>query len=653
MSRFFKPNFPSLNRKQSRRSIFKEEFDPDQSIFDNRGPAAEFGLGAMPTSPTPRDVRRLASNHEFVLGALRVPRRLGLWPFIATHMSLIAAFVVGIISAIVAIVYTSLTGKQPLQCPLWAIDCGRTDDWTIENLGTIQGVITLLYFIGVSSLAFVALAFCEAAIWPLLTKQSFTIRGLEVYLATTRGSVLSAPAAAMSIKSTAAGFIYAAAVTVILVPLASLPLVGHAFTPVAESVLLGGQLSRAGGIDELYAQTDPPTSVVAGVLAKYHSWSANPSSEPMPEYRDWYIDRETLAQRGGFSAKAVKLDTSISCTPYQTQQVSREGLWWNAFLTNMTRTNNNSSDPGNKNSSAEIFVRNVPQLTLWADSFDFVTPHQTRTRLVFAALNGSIEGGAQSPYFSTNVSGASAIACEVDMSAHDSILTVGHSASSSELATLSSLATLKTSPSALEGTVLNELLLWFTISPLLASPSVDGTQPMFANSTATNRAIPYTTSSSERNIWSTPGIEDMIRLSIGALAQTTASHLTSGVAHGSPEVLVSYATVKKLDPSRALLLLLLPLLVLVVIVAVGFWSTYIHKKEGIPVMRLMGIGEVLKSAQTGYLRAKAGTDAAKTYLPNELGSVVVRYGVDKDGIAGLARGVRDFREEAPARVEFI
>ena len=62
-----------------------------------------------------------------------------------------------------------------------------------------------------------------------------------------------------------------------------------------------------------HTQADPPTSVMVDVLAEYNSWATNPSTEPLPEYRGWYIDRETLSQRGSFSADAIKLQTSINC----------------------------------------------------------------------------------------------------------------------------------------------------------------------------------------------------------------------------------------------------------------------------------------------------------------------------------------------------
>ncbi|KAK0648660.1 hypothetical protein B0T16DRAFT_287356, partial [Cercophora newfieldiana] len=617
-----------LNRSRSHKSIFKEEFDPGRST-----PYEEaIGLGVM-ASPTPREVRRLASDHDFVLGA-QSPRRLGWWAFLATHLSLLAAFGAGAIFVIVAIVYTSTLGRKVLECPAWAPSCDKADSWTVENLGTVQGIITLIYFVGVASLAFVALAFCEGAIWPLLTQQSFSIGQLEAFLSTTRGSVISLPVAAMSVRRLATGLVLLAALAATLIPLASAPLVGFAYTPTWQPVQLESNYTAAGGISELYAQTDPPTSVIAGVLAEYHAWSADPASEPLSEYREWYIDRETLAQRGDFSANALKLDTTINCNPHKIQQLQKDGMWWNAFVTNMTRTNSNSSLPGDKNSTAEVWIRGFPQLTLWADEFVFPSPGRTRTTLIFAALNGSIDNGIWTSLIHPTIAGASAIACDVEITALSSVLTVGSTPVTDPLPTLSSLSDL-TFSSAPGNTALNELLLWFTIAPLLAAPSVDGAQPMFSNSTTSGRAIPFTGTAllpGTTNVWTTEGITDFIRVAIGALAQTTSSVPPSTGTTLAPVAITTTATLKKLSPSRALLLIILPLIVLAIASAVATWSSVVHKREGIPVMRLMGLGEVLKSAQTRYLRDQASTDAAKTYLPSELANVRVRFGVDKEGM---------------------
>ncbi|KAK3385519.1 hypothetical protein B0H63DRAFT_394092 [Podospora didyma] len=596
----------------------------------------------MSSSPTPREVRRLASDHDFVLDARPAPRRLGWWAFVATHLSLPAALCAGLIFVIVAVSYTSTTSKKLLNCPPWALSCDKADEWTIDHLGTIQGIITLIYSIGMAALAFVALALCEVAIWPLLSKQLFTIRGLEAYLSTTRGSVMAVPTALMSIKTPATGLVISCAVTVILLPLAAAPLVGYAFTPTQQSVRLESNYTPGGGISALYAQKDPPTSVIVDVLAVYNPWAKDPSSEPMPTYRDWYIDRQTLCERGTFSAKAVRLQTSISCSPHKLQQLNKNGLWWNAFKTNLTRAN----------SSGEIWVRPFPQLTVWADNFTFLSTHRTKTTLVFAALNGTIDGGAWTLFTLGNMTGASAVACEVDIEAVDDILAVGDVplSDNTNLPVLSSTGNLQTSTSTPNQTGNNEMLLWFTVAPLMAGTGVDGAQPMFYNSTDTNLPLPYTTQIAERNSWTVEGLETFIRMSIGALAQATSSSSTATAQTARNQTITSTILTKKLSPSRALLLLILPFLVIGITTSMACWNVWTHHKGRIPVMRMAGVGEMLKSAQTKWMRDHAATDAAKTFLPNELGGLEVKYGVDKNGIAGLARSTRGFNGNR--RVEF-
>ncbi|KAK3321713.1 hypothetical protein B0H66DRAFT_494292, partial [Apodospora peruviana] len=599
------------------------------------------------SSPTPREVRRLASDHDFVFEASGSPssRRLGWWAFVATHLSLPCALFAGAIFVIVAIVYTSATSKQMLDCPAWAMpgSCNRADDWTVQHLATVQGIITLVYFIGMVALTHVALALCEAAVWPLLAKQVFTIRQLEAYISTTRGSILSAPGALMAIKTAAAGIVLACAITVTLLPLAAPPLVGYAFTPTWMPVQMeSSYISGSGGIGELYAQTDPPTSVMVGVLAKYNAWATDPASEPLPEFRDWYVDRDALSQRGSFSgAAAVRLQTSISCRPHKLQQVNRDGLLWNAFLTNMTRSRNSYQ-------KREIWVRTAPQLTLWVDQFAFVSAHRTQATLIFAALNGTIDGGDWTPAVLGNMTGASSVACEVDVEAMDTMFAVPDQAEGSvppaaaNQAILSSLANLKVSSSAPAETAINEILLWFTAAPLMVGSSVDGTQPMFFNSTDTDRPVPYTSSIKERNTWTKDGIESFIRIAVGALAQATSTTTSSNSNTTMNQTLTSTIKTRKLDPARALLLIILPILAIGIMIGLAWWNACVHAREGVPVMRLAGAGEMLKSAQTSYLREHAATDAAKTYLPNELGGMEIKYGVDKDGIVGLARSVRGF-----------
>ncbi|KAL2145714.1 hypothetical protein VTI28DRAFT_6409 [Corynascus sepedonium] len=631
------PYLPSLSRTRSHRSVFVEEFSSTDS-----SPYPDVDLSNMATSPTPRDIRRLASDHDFVFGAHPTPRRLGWWPFIATHLSLPAALVAGIIFVIVAIVYTSELSKQLLECPQWANSCQRADDWTINNLGTVQGIITMVYMIGMAALAYTALGLCEATVWPLMRMQWFTIKGLNAYLLTIRSSVMSAPAAIMAVRSLAAGVVLVCALAVTLLPFAAPPLVGHAYSPTSQTVELESNYTLGGGITELYAQTNPPTSVMVQVMAKYNAWAMEPLSEPMPTYRDWYIDREVLHERGNFTANAARLRTSISCRPHRVEQLNRDNLWWNAFRTNLTRTSN-PTQTGETSTNAEVWIRPHAQLTLWVDNFEFVSNH-TRSTLIFAALNGTIEGGSSTPLILGNLTTVSSVACDVDVEAVDDVLSIGNTSipsSTTMFPVLSSTGTLTVSPDASQRTQLNELLLWFTVAPLLTGASVDGTQPMFTNSSATGMPLAHTASTSptsdSSNTWTIPGLETFIRLSIGALAQSTIA--TSPSLHNSPiEIEITTTTqTRKLAPARALLLLIPPLAVLALTVALAIYSAGLHARMAVPVMRLAvsDLGEMLKSTQTRWAHDVVGADAAKPYLPHELGLAGVRFDFDEDGVAGF------------------
>ena len=53
-----------------------------------------------------------------------------------------------------------------------------------------------------------------------------------------------------------------------------------------------------------------------------------------------------------------------------------------------------------------------------------------------------------------------------------------------------------------------------------------------------------------------------------------------------------------------------------------------HRKDGIPVMRMAGVGEILKSAQTGYLRELAGTDSARAMPRISMGRMMRRRALE-------------------------
>ncbi|EGS22342.1 uncharacterized protein CTHT_0018660 [Thermochaetoides thermophila DSM 1495] len=628
------PDAIPLRRTRSRRSIFREDFDSQHSTHypDTLNQPA---TTTTPPSPTPRDLRQSAAAHEFVFGGpgQPKPRRLGLWHFLISHVSIIAALVVGIICVVVSIVYTSNLGKRVLECPDWVRECPAADEWTVTHLGTIQGVMTLVYTIGMFALGYVALAFAETAVWAVLQKQSFTLKVLDAFVSATRGKIVAVPAAVLAVRSAIAGIVLLCAVVVSLMPFVGMPLVGWAYTPGLVGKRVESGYVPGGGITEVFVQANPPNSVLAGAMVEYYSWANDPSAEPMPEYRGWYIDRKTLRGRGDFTAQAVKLQTSISCAP---RSLLPENSGENYFFTNMTKTGDNSDQLPQINQD-KVWVHKTPHLAVWVDEFSFLSKQQTRATLIFAAFNGTIDGGATTKVNFGNLENVSSIACDINMTAADDILTVGTNPPSVEdLPLLSSIDTLTLPSSASQDTHLNEFLLWFAVAPVLTAPSVYGNQPSFLNFSATGLPIPYTKLPSdeedyptpEANTWTIAGLTTFVYLSIGAVVQSTLSQT-------GPEPITLTTNVDLLSflSNRTFLLLFPPLLTFTILIFFMIYTTMLHAKHSIPVLRLFSLPELLKSSQTQFLRDIAGVDAAKGYLPaHDLAKTRVRFGVERTGM---------------------
>ena len=145
----------------------------------------------------------------------------------------------------------------------------------------------------------------------------------------------------------------------------------------------------------------------------------------MAQYRDWYIDRKALANRGNMTVKAVRMEKTVSCAGTAVQQIDiadqpNEVI---KFSTKMARHNARGQ---NKYSSDSVQVRTYPALAVWADDFVFEDTYRTSATLVFAALNGSIEGGLGTFVTDKHITELSAIKCNIDIEYVDDVLRVGN-----------------------------------------------------------------------------------------------------------------------------------------------------------------------------------------------------------------------------------
>ena len=168
------------------------------------------------------------------------------------------------------------------------------------------------------------------------------------------------------------------------------------------------------------------------------------------------------------------------------------------------------------------------------------------------------------------------------------------------------------------------------MGPILTGNSVEGAQPMWRSELVGGRRsglpTPYTSTNSDRNDWTIAEIENFIRVSSGAI------NIANARAHPrGPVNLVSQVFTYKMNTSRGRLLAAPPALSLVCGVILAIWSTILHRRCQIPVMRLVSISQLLKSVQTDYITHFASEDAAQIFRPSQLKRMKVKFGL-ADGL---------------------
>lgn len=561
---------------------------------------------------------RAISSHDSASGSLLAERgedgeqqhdsRSLCTAYIATSPAISLSFGAGIIMIIAAIGFTSWLSKQTFTCPEWAVDCHVMDSvaYIRNNITQVQSIVATLYTLGLGALAYSVCAFAETATWPLIKQQHFTLRELDTHLSACRGSIPSITLALRSIRTGETALVLAVLAFTILGNLASPTLVGHVYNKVNETVILQSNYTPGGGIEGRFSQVNPPTSFVPQVATFYSSWSIGISDEPMPEHRDWYIQRLSLSKRGSFAAHAVRVEKSITCRGYRLDQDFRTAL---TIKTNMSA--HNPRDHG-ANHSATVRLRDVAQFTNWVYDYEFPSVNRTRATVVFAALNGRIEQGNWTDLQGAKiVSGASAVACDIEVGFVNDILKVGHTKDpyttfldSNRLSAVENIHDDWPPPDK----SLNEVLLWFAVAPVLCGTSRDGKQPTFYNASDASYAahLPIVDTSRnviENNNWTISGIQHYINVSIGVVSLATARFYIHNQTVMRTEFIQA-----KLDRSRPFLLLILPLLGIASAIVLANWNSWAHKRHRVASVRAAGLAEVAESSKILEFRKMVDED---------------------------------------------
>lgn len=551
------------------------------------------------------------------------------------------------------IIYTLRLGRQYLTCPTWSIDCEVSSfaSWTLKNLALAQGIATVFELGGLVAIAYAMQCISETAIWPLHNNRPLSLDEMDIYLTIARGKIPPLRRMLQLFRSIRSALFLTTTIVATCTPFTAAPLLGYVWARVEATQQIRSSYRVGGGIGRLFAQTNPPVSVGAESLGAYISWSRELSQEPLREYRHWIADRSALIDIGNLTARAVRVQDSIACQPFELIELASPEPDIAAFSTQIDQRNSVSRM---MNSSDHVKVRIAETMAVWADDFSFIHANRSSIVLIFAAFNGSIESGIVSQLSSAaypHSTTISSISCSVDIEFIDDILVIGSGSGiqpSSEIPMLSSIdgihVSFRNSTTNISLNTLNENALWFAAAPVIVCPSVDGAQPMYYKDPARPLNIsstyptgytkaPFQTheSATPNNTWTLAEITDFARVAIGATAMASSQNFRAD--HKEPAIITSQIYTRKLDPRRVKYLAMPLVAVLIAEVALLWWNIKMHQEMGLPVVKMAKSRDILDCVQTAKMasttRLQAGLadsgrftqaeeDAARTNSASEV-----------------------------------
>ncbi|KAN0106767.1 hypothetical protein V8E51_009643 [Hyaloscypha variabilis] len=549
-----------------------------------------------------------------------------LWHFIKHRPLLVCIGFSGIAVVAAAVSFTLLLSAQTLTCPTWALNC-TVQPWVtyIDNkLPLFQGIVSTIHGIGLALLAYPLFIFAEAAIWPILASKPYTLQSIDLYLSASRGSV---PSLILLLFNGKASIVMLwVGIVAILLQLDRI-VVGQAYLKSQISTNYSSTYYAGGGIGLPFIQTNPPAPIpgpVTGAASLYTSWSWNRSQEPMPEIRDFIVNRSNMSVLGNFSATGVKAERDITCTG-KTLKFLDESSGLPVF----------SVSAGYPDSDSSVTLRQQPRLTLWVDGIEYMNETRTISTLVFAAINGTIEGGTWNNIpltFDLPYAGISAIQCSVDVTLVETQMNVGAGGPTNPAAKVSTLATVlgpgnHYSPYG----ALGDVAEWLGVVVTTLGDNIYGAQPLFENQG--NGTLPLTFTTTEDNtpeeMWTQDDVKNFITVGSGALALAMSTQWN----YAEMTILSSQYQMGLLPRGGYLLIVPASIVILSeVILAVSLvWA---YRKANIREIRQARTSEIMcstrnQSIQNGVqkLHGNAGTCA-------NLDAMRVKYGKVVDGHGG-------------------
>ncbi|OAL35313.1 hypothetical protein AYO20_05364 [Fonsecaea nubica] len=581
----------------------------------------------------------------------------GIRSFIWHNPSITIVFGIGTAFAVGCVVFTQWLGTQKFVCPDWALDCSVSEFLAdvVAHLGQVQGIITAVYSASVAMMAYATFRVAETTLWPALTMRTFSLGDMDHYLALTRGSLAASPRALWQARGLGPVAVLLIATVIAILQLTSSIFVGYVYSATNVTTTYFSNHSDGGGMGLPFDgfQMNPPgmlPGAAGDAVSIYTSWANGLSSEPMPEQRNFIIDRANLSAVGAFSAHAIEKHTTISCSATPINITSEYADMFTVQV-NMSAT--------------DLWIRQQPLLSLWVDRWKNLSDARAVTTMVFAAINGTIEGGHKNGPSEVMLElgyteGVSSLACDIDVELKDSVVCTMKDPSKCPPPSMT-LSKLESLGQPCSGCI----PVWLAAAVEVYGVSIYGTQPMFyptfanpgvlagtqlGNLSAT-LPVAWTSVSTAPTSYTWPQeiLRNFIEVGSGALAITIMRHFPN-----ESGILESRLPMLRIDARRSWLLLVPPALVLLSVVLVAALSGAMHSEANLPNVHLGTTSEIILNSQTEDIKSVV-SEARKTSTTRAtLSRLRVRYGVVAGGGAGLARrgGVSAFDKRLSSTAGF-
>lgn len=488
----------------------------------------------------------------------------GMWKFIIGKPTLLPALIGGLSLMLASFGFTFWLSLQTLSCPPWARDCkvvsfvGSTDPGSVLPL--IQGFISLSHGLGLTCLFFVTSALAEPTLWPLLRRKSYNLATIDAYLQGTRGSLPSLLEAMFHIKDSLATIVLLSLALVAALSQVDRVIIGQVYSLQNTAKTFQSTYQSGGGIGINISDSNsngPLADPAIKGFASYISWAKSLSEEPLPDMREFLVDRYNLSSLQSFTVSALKAQKTVTCSGRSLK-----------ILESFPNVLNVTVEDG----FTSQWIRTDPRLSCWIDSRRLISPMTTVTTLVFAAINGFIEDGAVTKFGDSNIT---SLQCDVKTELVQ--VTYSHGSGGPQSTELSSNATILGPDRAL-----SNVANWMGGAVTTFGVNIFNARPMFgvglSNGQLDSTMLPqiYSTvyaadgNGWDVNYWTQPMLINFINVTAGAIAVALSQQMNNGSA-----IIHSNFRIPELSTPKSFLLLLpmgLILCIVATLLTVARWS---------------------------------------------------------------------------------